>query len=111
MGYWAIDWEFQMQPEQFQNSSSGRVIRVGQDQSAYWSFFPNPLPPQIPVDWELARLNANAERAIGELSGLGRTLANPHLFIRPFLRREAVLSSRIEGTQSDLADLYLYEGA
>ena len=100
-----------MDPNAFQNSTSGRVIRVGQGEAAYWSFVPNPLPPQISIDWELARLNARAERTLGELSGLGRTLPNPHLFIRPFLRREAVLSSRIEGTHSDLTDLYLYEGA
>ena len=72
-------------------------------------FIPDPLPP-IRRDGQLTRLNAGAERAVGELAGLGRMLPNPHLFIRPFLRREAVLSSRIEGTQSDLTDLYLYEG-
>lgn len=100
-----------MDPKAFENSSSGRVIRAGQGEAVYWAFIPNPLPPQISIDWELARLNARAERALGELSGLGRMLPNPRLFIRPFLRREAVLSSRIEGTRSDLTDLYLYEGA
>jgi Fic family protein len=45
----------------------------------------------------------------GELAGLGRALPNPHLLIAPLVRREAVLSSRIEGTQTDLADLYAYE--
>jgi Fic family protein len=43
------------------------------------------------------------------LAGLGSTIANPHLFIRPFIRKEAVLSSRIEGTQADISDLYAYE--
>jgi Fic family protein len=46
---------------------------------------------------------------MGELAGLGRAMPNPHLLIGPFLRREAVLSSRIEGAQADLADLYAYE--
>jgi Fic family protein len=95
----------------FVHSASGRVVQVGQGEPAYWAFIPNPLPPSLAADWQLARLNAEAERAVGELAGLGRMLPNPHLFIRPFLRREAVLSSRIEGTQSDLTDLYLYEGA
>ena len=46
-----------------------------------------------------------ADQAIGRLAGEGRRLPNPHLFIRPFLRREAVLSSRIEGTQTTLGEL------
>jgi Fic family protein len=50
---------------------------------------------------------SNADRALGELAGLGRTL--PALLISPFIRREAVLSSRIEGTQADIKDLYAYE--
>jgi Fic family protein len=50
-----------------------------------------------------------ADRALGELAGLGGSLPNPHLLIRSFIRREAVLSSRIEGTQASLSDLYAYE--
>lgn len=52
---------------------------------------------------------SDADRALGELSGLGRTMPNPHLLIGPFIRREAVLSSRIEGTQTDIANLYAHE--
>jgi Fic family protein len=50
-----------------------------------------------------------ADLALGTLSGLGETLPNPHLLIYPFIRREAVLSSRIEGTQASLSDLLLFE--
>jgi Fic family protein len=46
---------------------------------------------------------------LGELAGLGQALPNPHLLIQPLIRREAVLSSRIEGTQASLVDLYAYE--
>ena len=46
---------------------------------------------------------------MSELAGVGRTMPNPHLLIGPFMRREAVLSSRIEGTQAEIADLYAYE--
>lgn len=46
---------------------------------------------------------------MGELAGLGRTMPNPNLLIRPFIRREAVLSSRIEGTQTNITNLYAYE--
>ncbi len=98
-----------MNPTAFSAATSGRVIQVGQGDLAYWAYVPNPLPPELAPNWPLAALNAAAERAVGELAGLGRMLPNPNLFIRPFLRREAVLSSRIEGTQSDLTDLYLYE--
>jgi Fic family protein len=54
-------------------------------------------------------LISSADIALGTLSGLGETLPNPHLLIYPFIRREAVLSSRIEGTQSSLSDLLLFE--
>jgi len=96
-------------PERFQNSPSGRLIQVGQGKTVYWAFVPHPLPPELSLDAELVRTLSDADRALGELSGLGRTMPNPNLLIGPFIRREAVLSSRIEGTQAGLADLYAYE--
>jgi len=93
----------------FENSPAGRTIKAGQGNAAYWAFVPNPLPPDLSADWEISRLLSEADRALSELGGLGRTLPNPSLLVSPFLRREAVLSSRIEGTQSDIADLYFYE--
>ncbi len=95
-----------MNPEAFRQSPSGRVIKA---QSGYWAFVPNPLPP--PLEWSpglIARLS-DADRALGELAGLGRTLPSYQLLIMPFIRREALLSSRIEGTQATLSDLYTYE--
>lgn len=88
---------------------SGKLLRAAQGEAAYWAFAPNPLPPQIDWDNMLASELSKADRALGELAGLGRTIPNPHLLIQPFLRREAVLSSRIEGTQADITDLYIYE--
>lgn len=99
-----------MNTEKFQKSSSGRLIKVGTGKSAYWAFVPNPLPPELFVDLEFIRILSSADRAIGELAGLGHNLTNPQLFVRPFIRREAVLSSRIEGTQTNLTELYVYEG-
>jgi Fic family protein len=91
---------------QFQNSPSGRLVRaVG----GYWAFVPNPLPPQLTWDNPLASLASRADLALGTLSGLGENLPNPHLLIYPFVRKEAVLSSRIEGTQSSLSELLLFE--
>jgi Fic family protein len=98
-----------MNIERFQTSPSGRLLKIGVGEAAYWAFVPNPLPPALPFDAELVRTLSDADRALGELAGLGRTMSNPHLLIGPFIRREAVLSSRIEGTQADIADLYAYE--
>ena len=90
----------------FQNSPSGRLIRAV---SGYRAFVPNPLLPKLDWDNPLVSLISKANLALGTLSGLGDTLPNPHLLIYPFIRREAVLSSRIEGTQSSLSDLLLFE--
>jgi len=95
--------------ERFGNSTAGQIIRVGQGEAAYWAFVPHPLPPPLTADWELTGVLSETDRALSELAGLGRSMPNPHLLIGPFVRREAVLSSRIEGTQADLADLYAYE--
>jgi hypothetical protein len=98
-----------MNPEHFRRSPAGRLLQVGQGDASYWAFLPNPLPPDLPLDKDLVRTLSEADRALGELAGLGRTMPNPHLLIAPFIRREAVLSSRIEGTQADITDLYAYE--
>jgi len=90
----------------FQSSPSGRVVRAI---DGYWAFVPNPLPPKLDWDSPLVSFVSKADLAVGTLSGLGETLPNPHLLIYPFIRREAVLSSRIEGTQSSLSDLLLFE--
>ena len=95
-----------MDPIPFQHSNAGRCIR---HRNGYWAFVPNPLPPKLGVDWNLAGLLAEANARIGELSGAGRMLANPHLLIQPYIRREAVLSSRIENTQAGMDDLFYFE--
>ena len=93
----------------FQNTEAGKVMRVpGKD---YWAYYPASLPPQIEWTSDLVSTLSKADSALGELKGLGHNLANPHLLIAPFIRREAVLSSRIEGTQTSLSDLYAYEAA
>ena len=64
----------------------------------YRACVPEPLPPLIAWDANLATALSRVDLAVGRLAGEGRRLPNPHLLIRPFVRREAVLSSRIEGT-------------
>ncbi len=75
----------------------------------HWTFVPAPLPPVLHFTSELVQSISRAERALGELAGVGRMLPNAHLLIRPFARREAVLSSRIEGTVTKLQHLMLFE--
>lgn len=98
-----------MKPEQYQQHRSGQLVRSQQDSVDYWAFVPNPLPPKLELDATLIRALSEADRGLGMLAGLGRTMLNPQLLIKPFVRREAILSSRIEGTQSEIADLYAYE--
>src|SRR5579864_6781676 len=87
-------------------TQSGRWIKTLEGCRAY---HPNPLPP--PIEWTqpLAVALANASTLIGKLAGEGRRSPNPHVLIRPFVRREAVFSSRIEGTQSTLGELLAAE--
>ena len=81
--------------------TSGKYVKcVG-----YEAFVPEPLSPEIVWTDRLIRSLSDADRLIGQLSGEGKQLPNPHLLIRPFIKREAVLSSRIEGTQATLGEL------
>lgn len=95
-----------MRPKDFENSPAGKCIRTLRD---YCAFVPSPLPPRITYDHPLVRLLSDADRLLGELSGTGQVLKNPYLLISPYIRREAVSSSKIEGTQSSLSDLFFYE--
>src|SRR3954454_13703885 len=74
------------------------------------AFVPAPLPPEPAVQFAtLWRKLDHANQALGRLDGLTRLLPNPRLFIYFYVRKEAVLSSQIEGTQSSLSDLLLFE--
>src|SRR3990167_8183894 len=85
---------------------SGRSIRTPQ---GYTAFVPDPLPPTLEWTPVLTRALSDADRLVGQLAGEGGRLPNPHVLIRPFVRREAVLSSRIEGTQATLGELLAAE--
>lgn len=95
-----------MKENDFSANKSGRLIRTPQD---YLAFVPDRLPPKIHLDMSLALALSKADSALSELSGLGGQLPNPHLLISPYIRREAVLSSRIEGTKASLSDLLIDE--
>ncbi len=83
----------------------GRMVSQG----SYSAFVPAPLPPDL--DWtpNLIAALSDADRLMGRLAGEGGRLPNPHILIRPFVRREAVLSSKIEGTQATLGELLAAE--
>ena len=91
-----------------ENSPVGQLVPIGNGQRA---FVPHPLPRSVSLTSALVYRLDEASRAVATLAGVGETIPNPHLLTQPFMRREAVLSSRIEGTQASLSDLYLYEAS
>ncbi len=84
-----------------------RAVTYEKQTSGYRAFIPAPLPPvpEIVVDDELQALLSRADRALGRLDGSVQTLPDADLFVLMYVRKEAVLSSQIEGTQSSLNDL------
>ncbi len=95
-----------MQQEDFTSLSTGKLV---QTINGCLAFVPAPLPPPDLRLESLMPVLTRAVRSLGELSGIGRTLPNPYLLIRPFMRREAVASSKIEGTVTNLSELFLFE--
>jgi len=88
----------------------GRYIVTAYGEETVRAFVPPPLPPTPPVRLPaMQRLLAEANQSLGRLDGLASVLPNLSLFIYAYIRKEAVLSSQIEGTQSSLSDLLLFE--
>jgi len=99
-----------MDIERFKNSPTGRVIKTATD---YWAFIPNALPP-VGLDKfsaEFVAILSEADRGIGVLKSLSKLIPNPNLLVAPYVRKEAVQSSRIEGTQATLSDIFYYEAS
>ena len=93
-----------MRAEDFHAPAAGRLVAT---MGGALAFVPAPLPPALDYDAELVLALSRADGALSELSGLGRQLPDPHLLIAPYLRQEAVLSSRIEGTVTTLSELLI----
>ena len=87
-------------------SPAGRIIK---SHSGYTAFVPNPLPPIFEWNNDLVNSLSRADHVLGKLSREGHKLANPLLLMRPFVAREAVLSSKIEGTQTTLGEMLAEE--
>lgn len=93
-----------------QNHRLGRYVATTYENETVRAFVPPPLPPDPPVRLDgLQQLLEQANQAVGRLDGLASILPDLSLFIYAYVRKEAVLSSQIEGTQSSLSDLLLFE--
>ena len=86
------------------NSRAGKTVRQG---SGYLSFIPANVPPTPPItfDGEMIALLSEADLALGQLSGIAVILPNPDLFVAMYVKKEAVLSSQIEGIQCTLEEV------
>ncbi len=98
--------DFLMNEAQFSPQQRSHLRRSLEGHIAY---FPPKVPRHFTPAAELIQALSAADRALGELSGVGKRLRNPHMLVQPYLRQEAVLSSKIEGTQSSLSELLLFE--
>ncbi|WP_413175818.1 Fic family protein [Anabaena azotica] len=88
-----------------------RAGRYVEQPGKYKAFIPNPLPPvpEINIDQEMWQILSQADLALGRLDGSTDALPNPDLFVFMYVRKEAVLSSQIEGTQASLMDVLEFE--
>ena len=97
-----------MDRQKFTKTAPGRLVPIVQPRKD-WAFVPHPLP----LDWEfpveLWPLLAEAKERLGTLNGIGQTLQNPKLLLRPLQSREAITSSSIEGTYVTPEQLLFYE--
>ncbi len=89
--------------------SPGRLARITVQGSEDWAFVPDPLPPNWTIPDGLWPHVVLAKQLIGELGGVGRTLPNPALLLRPLSTHEAIRSSRLEGTYVTSRELFLFE--
>jgi Fic family protein len=95
-----------MDPKNYQNSSAGKPIH---HPNGYWYFLPQDLPPDLYWSPTLISTLAEAERNLAKLASQGSSTVNLNWIVQPFIRREAVVSTRIEGTRASLSDIYVYE--
>jgi Fic family protein len=95
-----------MKKTDFSNQAPGKVIRTLKD---YEAFIPDPLPPDITWSNKLLAVLSEADRSLAQLAEVGTTFPVPHAVVRPFIRKEAVLSSQIEGTRTTFQELLSFE--
>jgi Fic family protein len=91
--------------DRFQAPAFGKATRRPGDRFAFTYFEPTKIPRKLDLDSDTIYALSNADNALGKLQGLGRLIPQPELLVGPFLAREAVASSRIEGTKASLSDV------
>ena len=94
-----------MDPTRFAAPDWGRVVSTG-GSAPYNTFIPKPLRRELALDADTVLLLSEADAALGRLAGAGRTLPDPHLLVNAYITREAVASSRIEGTQASVTEVF-----
>ena len=94
-----------MQPEDYKAPQIG-VPRRGVGRLGFWYFCPQPLPRVLDLAADTVMALSSADTALGRLAGVARLLRDPHLLVRPYVTREALASSRIEGTQASLSEVF-----
>ena len=97
-----------MNPKDFHSQAAGKPFFTP---NGFWTFIPNALPPEFLWSTGLVTGLGEAERELSRLSAMTISFPFPRLLIQPFIREEAVISSRIEGTHASLIDLFTYETA
>ncbi len=94
-----------MDPQRYASTPFGEARRtIGPH--GYVAYFPAPIPRAVELPGSTTRLLADAEASLGRLAGVGRFLPGPNLLVRPYLLREALSSTRIEGTRATMAEVF-----
>lgn len=94
-----------MDPTSFVDHTLGRPIKTP-GRHGFYAYHPAPLPRSLPLDEATVKQLSDADNALGRLAGAGRLLRNPHLLATPYILKEAVASSRIEGTRASISDVF-----
>src|SRR5438105_4752260 len=98
-----------MDASKFSDKSPGKLVKISTPTGPDFAFVPNQLEPQFDIPRNLTPKLIQAHAAIAKLDGIGRTLPHPQLLVRPLHQREAITSSRIEGTYATAQELFLFE--
>jgi len=97
-----------MERNDFDETAPGEIVPTTTQKGTYSAFRPDPLPPSISTEQLITPL-AEATQALGRLHGIGPRVGSREILIEPFIRKEALESSQIEGTHATLSDIYAYE--
>lgn len=100
-----------MDPAKFSSSEYGSVISSEDSSGDFAYYHPNPMPRRLSLDPETVMALSGADAALGRLGGVGRLIKEPEILVQPYLRREALASSRIEGTVASLSEVLQAEAS